>query len=124
MQRLLHARKVMEQVRDEQRPFNMATWFAPSDPEYAHDCQTAACFGGWCARDPLFQAEGLGIFMEMPAYSDRVGSVALANFFNIKLPDAKFLTLPRNYEELVGTADRIHPQHVIDHLDIVIKRYS
>ena len=45
---LEHAIALMEWVRDEHRPFNMGTWFW--DQYNPYDCDTAACFAGWCAR--------------------------------------------------------------------------
>ena len=79
--RLEHAITVMERVRDERLRFNMICWVAyESDP---YTCNTAACFAGWCARDPLFREAGLRLEEGTPMFWDSHGANAISDFFDI-----------------------------------------
>ena len=109
--RLQHAIALMERVRDQGLPFNMGLWFA--DKGNPEDCGTAACFGGWCARDPEFRAAGMGIDVDALSYHNRWGSGAIAEFFGLSLRDTRFLTMPKAYGSYDGSPESITPDHVI-----------
>ena len=118
-ERLLRARAIMEHVRDAQKPFYM---FGSNFAE--NDCNTAACFFGWCCRDKQFKAEGLTIIRRDSARS--VPAVfhenciylteadACAAFFDISYAAAGYLVFASSYHRAAGA---IKPEHVIEHLD-------
>ena len=126
-ERLLRARAIMERVRDQQKPFDLADWFEhPFDrPD---DCNTAACFFGWCCRDKQFQSEGLTVVLGMPEFragpANRrrkyVGLPACMHFFEISEFRTRFLTLPEAYYRGV----KVTPQDVIEHLDLILAGYD
>jgi len=53
-QRLVHAVRVLHDVKRLHRPFDMMTWYHRSI-----FFRVKACAAGWCAMDPWFQSQGL-----------------------------------------------------------------
>ena len=112
----------MERVRDQRKPFSITGWFKESNLE--HDCNTAACFLGWCCRDKQFQSEGLTVINETPAIKlnnkpPLFGVQACAHFFDLSAYAARFLVMPNSYHYYFTT-----PHHVIEHIDKVLSGYG
>jgi hypothetical protein len=113
--RLEHATRIMEWVRDEEKPLDLRYWFYDRN---SRDCGTAACFWGWCARNKSFQKLGVTIVGDSVKYLDHWGSRAAAEFFGIEHEAAQYLVLPECYEGK-GLND-ITPDDVISHIRAVI----
>lgn len=121
-ERLLHARAIMECVRDQKKPFYMGDWFACFGHE--NECNTAACFLGWCCRDKQFQAKGLTVIRGLPAIAGKRslrGVEACASFFDITVGAAHFLVSPYEYFRAMHN---ISPRDVIRHIDAVLTGYE
>src|SRR5882724_5960206 len=57
--------RVLEKVREDDRPFDMSSWYDDENSQDiklltmpAEDCGTASCAAGWAARDPWFIERG------------------------------------------------------------------
>lgn len=68
IERLQQLVRVLEQVRDEKRPFDMEWWADAFDPPSittpVNECGTASCAAGWAARDPWFRRRGFDMGRE------------------------------------------------------------
>ena len=113
---LEHAITIMERVRDEDQPFNMVDWFGDWNSPY--DCGTAACFAGWCARDPVMQKAGLYAHQGVVRFGATGGHLAISDLFGLSLDAARYLVSPDSYA--VRPVRLITPDHVIAHIRALI----
>ena len=110
---------VLTRVRDENRAFNILTWFSrPSDvatdqtEEQQHACGTSACALGWIATTEAWRAAGGKAFDRIGGYGatpmlvvngkPEAGTVAARHWLNIPHKAAEMLFLPR------GTRNRVN----------------
>ena len=112
---LEHAITIMERVRDTDQPFGMATWFW--DWDHPYDCGTAACFAGWCARDPVMQEAGFYADGGAVRSDGYWGAEAVGCLFGLSPDAARYLVYPRSYRPI----RRIKPDHVIAHIRALIE---
>lgn len=92
-------RRVLKQVRDEKRPFEITGWsratkdggVPPPLTTPVNECGTASCAAGWAARDPWFIERGF-VLEERKVWTDPVlyprwksfsGTLACTAFFDI-----------------------------------------
>lgn len=115
--------RVMEEVRDGNKPFDMSDWFTPySDPI---DCGTAACLLGWMARDSYFQALGVSSFTNRtggvlyPIRAGVFGSAIIADLFDIGGGKAASVVYIDGYYPSPGA--EITPDMVIRKLEDLLK---
>lgn len=114
-ERLLHGRAIMARLMDDPDKLDMHEWFGNrKDPA---SCGSAACFLGWCARDPELQKEGLNVDVEsrIPRYERWTGESAAARFFDLNYDQSERLVMPTRY---YGTG--ITPENVIERIDEII----
>ena len=117
---LEHAITIMERVRDEDQPFNMVDWFGDWNSPY--DCGTAACFAGWCARDPVMQKAGLYAHQGLVRFGATDGHFAISDLFGLSLDAARYLVLPGSYP--FRPVKCISPDHVIARIRVLIENNS
>lgn len=132
-ERIAEAIRVMEEVRDGSKPFDMANWFERnSDPS---DCGTAACFAGWLTRDPYFQALGLSVKIpakpsyilgRAPTYRCEIGVAAIAELFDIYVGTAASVVFAEYYYNMIASGDYrkidVTPDMVIRRLKELLER--
>jgi hypothetical protein len=109
-ERLENLIRVLEEVRDHNKPFEMALWFGDDEPM---DCNTAACALGWACRDPWMQEQGLGVrkgtetsptgdirlVVAEPRYGySQSGIDAASRFFGLSFDHAEDIFMLHNYE--------------------------
>jgi hypothetical protein len=99
------------------KPFYMNTWFEYESRPY--DCETAACFAGWMARDKWMQNEGLELSKaSSPVFEDEDEPWrALARFLDISVDDAHFVFDSYEYNEHPSA---ITPDIVADRLRVIV----
>jgi len=124
---------VMRRVRDEGYRFDMKSYqecvrgaaVKTSEADLC-DCGSAACFAGWLAVSPEFQAIGGGVDNTgIPTYKDEddaieSGADVIGRFFDIDHWDADNLIYPDHYALNRG----IKPQDVIDKLEALLEANS
>lgn len=125
--RIKHAIKIMERVRDNHKPFDMNEWFV-DDP---YSCNTPACFWGWCARDEEFRQQGVYASLGVHAifYEDNCDADAVQQFFDIDGSEAEDLVMPSTYPgysgyEEDGVNQVITPDQVIGRLVELLEKYT
>jgi hypothetical protein len=124
-ERMLQSVEFLRSIPDE--AFYYSSWFTHHDFEgdlegqLIHDCGTQACAGGWMARAPIFQAQGLTISgaERYPAFHNLVGASALAAFLDIDIDAAKviFLWVDDYYELSCEVKARHVAQALEDYLN-------
>lgn len=108
--------RVLEEVIEKERPFNMNLWAArawdrPGLVAVWDDCGTTACAAGWTARDPEAQDEGLRLnWGGIPAFEDRSGTEAMRRWLGVRQIVAEWLFLPDTYHQCVP---EVTPQMVL-----------
>ena len=122
--------KVIQRVVDQGRSFDMGSWqddtgcvIQRTEVEL-HECGTAACFGGWVAVSPEFQADGgLPTDSGMPSLPNaRAGSPAIATWLDISDDDANELT--GIYVNLYWGEDPVDEHHTVtaqEVLDVLVR---
>lgn len=98
-ERLEHWIKVLENVRDAEKAWDIDKWFEDFTDPYA--CGTSACALGWAARDKQFIKEGLTVNMDRAPgnifYVGVSGAQACEEFFSIDGDAAAHIVYPSNY---------------------------
>lgn len=108
--RLLRLIEVLEQVKQDGRPFDMGRWVGSgSDTTVGlldipvEECGTASCAFGWAARDPVHRAQGIELkwhsqmLMWVPEFAGRMGFAAAETFYEITERQAIWLFDPPSY---------------------------
>lgn len=123
--RLRHLTRVLRAVDAMERPFDMTAWTKGTS------CDSAACAGGWAARDETFNLIGLHLLNGAPAYrihetaSNKpvcyTGWTALLEFFDLCADDAHHIFDPYFYDYLPHSMFDISPQRVIDRIEKLIQ---
>lgn len=135
---LLQVRRVLEKVRDEERPFNMMFWSEKDKIPHSitvpvAECGTASCAAGWAARDPWFQERGLRLEKPypdsdslFPKLGRQIGFDAMALLLDISRRDAHYLFDPWDYPHWPECPrhDRITPDMVIERIDDLLAGYE
>lgn len=129
-ERLEYARDMIQRVNPEK--LNMNTWVY--DCRAPYDCNTAACFAGWCARDPVFRRQGFEIEMSrqieifpvykgyvgfFPVYKEHFGYAAVREFFGLTDEQCEYLTNPNRYPRRMTSATQI--DMVVRRIDELLK---
>lgn len=98
-ERIREAIRVMTDVVENSKPFDLSTWFEKRGSPL--DCGTAACFAGWLTRDPYFQAIGFkpSITGTRPVFGIRYEYDALAEMLDIPFKIAVWVASPDYYED-------------------------
>ena len=125
VERVKKAIAVMERVRDENRAFDMNWWQGRVghnrcfDEAVPHACGTAACFAGWLAVSPEFQADGGSITLSgAPVFQGFREDDAVAAYLEVDRKIAMRLCGLLGEVEYYGVNNLhdITPRHVIDKL--------
>lgn len=117
---------VMQRVVDQNRAFDISRWqegdssCIQETEGLLHTCGMAACFGGWVAVSPEFQADGGWVGLKgMPAISGTsAGASTIAKWLGIPTGAANNLTgvFQRLYwgDELISERHTVTAQEVLD----------
>jgi len=117
--------RVLEKVREDDRPFDMSSWYDDENSQDiklltmpAEDCGTASCAAGWAARDPWFIERGFKL-VELNEddetlivhYGESYGYDACMDFFKLPIETTTYLFGGQNPDDIESTIRRI--EHVL-----------
>jgi len=108
-QKLERLIQILEDVRDNQKNFDMGAW--------STECGSPSCALGWAAADPEFFSLGLLLVRGRIYFAGRLGYGAGAGFFGIEWDDSYYIFSPHCY-----AAAPTAPDVVIGHIREVIER--
>lgn len=129
-------RNVEAQIEDAKKhgrksPFRMNNWCQVLTDYNEAVCGTAACAAGHAASDGWFRSSGLRLEVSrwrglVPKFSIEFrgasDEAAVRRFFGLSVDDTEDVFFPMSYEARGILSEDITPQHVIDRVNILLRR--